>query len=53
MRALPRSPERPAFARTLTDEDIAAVLAYIKSTWPPETLRHQAGITAQAPKRPR
>ena len=28
--------DMPAFADTLSDEEIWAVLAYIKSTWPPE-----------------
>jgi cytochrome c553 len=27
----------PGFGETLSDEDIAAVLDYIKSTWPPRT----------------
>ena len=26
----------PAFDEVLTDEEIAAVLDYLKSTWPPE-----------------
>jgi mono/diheme cytochrome c family protein len=43
--------DMPAFADRLTDEDIAAMLAYIKSTWPEETLKHQAEVTAQAAHR--
>ncbi len=33
--------DMPAFAGKLTDEDIAAVLAFIKSTWPDDVLRRQ------------
>ncbi len=31
----------PALGSVLTDEEIYAVLAYIKSTWPPEILQAQ------------
>jgi mono/diheme cytochrome c family protein len=31
----------PAFAETLDDTEIEAVLAYIKSQWPPEIRRRQ------------
>ncbi len=37
-----------AFGDVLSDREIWAVLAYIKSTWPPETLRLQEERTAQA-----
>ena len=36
----------PAFGDTLSDDDIAAVLDYIKSTWPAEVQQKQAAITA-------
>jgi mono/diheme cytochrome c family protein len=31
----------PAFGEALSDDEIWAALAYIKSTWPPETLAAQ------------
>lgn len=34
--------DMPAFGDTLTDEQIWAVLAFIKSTWPPETQARQS-----------
>lgn len=37
-----------AFGDVLGDREIWAVLAYIKSTWPPETLRLQEERTTQA-----
>jgi mono/diheme cytochrome c family protein len=40
--------DMPAFAGILTDGEIAAVLAYIKSTWPADIRAHQARISAQA-----
>jgi mono/diheme cytochrome c family protein len=40
--------DMPAFDGTLSDEQIAAVLAYIKSTWPPDIRERQAHINAQA-----
>ncbi|MFN0318498.1 MAG: c-type cytochrome [Burkholderiales bacterium] len=33
--------DMPAFGQILSDEEIWAVLAYIKSKWTPETLAHQ------------
>jgi mono/diheme cytochrome c family protein len=36
----------PAFGDTLGDDDIAAVLDYIKSTWPADVQQKQAAITA-------
>jgi mono/diheme cytochrome c family protein len=42
-----RESAMPAFAGVLTDAQIAAVLAYIKSTWPPDVRAHQAQINAQ------
>lgn len=36
--------DMPAFAGTLTDGEIWAVLAYIKSTWPDDIRKTQAGI---------
>ncbi|MDX1575759.1 MAG: cytochrome c [Kiloniellales bacterium] len=38
--------DMPAFAETLTDEEIWAVLAYIKSTWPTE-IRAQQELRTQ------
>jgi mono/diheme cytochrome c family protein len=32
----------------LSDDEIWAVLAYIKSTWPPENLAAQEEVTRQA-----
>ena len=34
--------DMPAFADALTDEEIAAAIAFIKSTWPPEIRERQA-----------
>ncbi len=39
--------DMPAFADILSDDDIWAVLAYIKSTWPEETRRRQEQRNAQ------
>lgn len=38
----------PAFRGTLSDEEIWAVLAYIKSTWPPEIQAAQEEVNRQA-----
>jgi mono/diheme cytochrome c family protein len=38
----------PAFGGTLSDDDIWAVLAYIKSTWPPEIQAAQDEVNQQA-----
>jgi mono/diheme cytochrome c family protein len=40
--------DMPAFGGALTDDEIWAVLAYLKSTWPAEIRRAQAGVTARA-----
>jgi mono/diheme cytochrome c family protein len=40
--------DMPAFDGVLSDDQIAAVLAYIKSTWPPDIRVRQARINAQA-----
>ena len=40
--------DMPAFEGTLTDAEIIAALAYIKSRWPEKIRVHQAGIDAQA-----
>ena len=37
--------DMPAYRNILVDEDIEAVLAYIKSTWPPEILQAQKKTT--------
>lgn len=39
--------DMPAYAQVLSDEDIVAVLAYIKSTWPAEILATQKNVTEQ------
>lgn len=39
--------EMPAFKDVLSGREIAAVLAFIKSTWPAEARARQARITAQ------
>lgn len=33
----------PAYADVLSDDEIVAILAYIKSAWPPEIQAAQAG----------
>jgi len=38
----------PAFDGILTDDEIAASLAYIKSTWPPDIRARSARINEQA-----
>jgi mono/diheme cytochrome c family protein len=43
--------DMPAFGGTLSDEEIWAVLAYIKSRWPPEIQRAQAEMTRAAARR--
>lgn len=40
--------DMPAFGPVLSDAEIAAVLAYIKSTWPDEIRERQAAISRQA-----
>jgi mono/diheme cytochrome c family protein len=40
--------DMPGFAGTLTDDEIRAVLAYIKSRWPQEVQRIQADIDRRA-----
>lgn len=37
--------DMPAFGGVLSDEQITAVLAYIKSTWPSDVLRMQREVT--------
>lgn len=39
--------DMPAFAGTLTDEEIRAVLAYIKSEWPQEIRKAQAEVNRE------
>lgn len=38
----------PAFQDQLSDDDILAILSYIKSTWPPEIRQRQDAIDRQA-----
>lgn len=42
--------DMPAYGKSLTDHDITAVLAYIKSSWPPKVLAAQKEITQQPPQ---
>jgi len=37
----------PAYRDILTDEEIIAVLAYIKSSWPPKVLEAQKEVTVR------
>lgn len=39
--------DMPAYGQVLTDEEITAVLAYIKSSWPPKVLEAQKEVTLQ------
>jgi mono/diheme cytochrome c family protein len=39
----------PAFRSVLTDREIRAVLAYIKSTWPPNILDRQRQVNDALP----
>lgn len=39
--------DMPAYGKVLSDSDIIAVLAYIKSSWPAETLEMQKSLTLQ------
>jgi mono/diheme cytochrome c family protein len=43
--------DMPAFGKVLSDEEIIAVLAYIKSTWPLEMLELQKTVTLQQQER--
>jgi mono/diheme cytochrome c family protein len=42
----------PAFQGRPFDEDILAILSYIKSTWPPEVRQRQDAITEASRKQP-
>ncbi|WP_322995009.1 cytochrome c [Castellaniella sp.] len=39
--------DMPAYGELLSDHDITAVLAYIKSSWPPKVLAAQKEVTLQ------
>ena len=43
--------DMPPFGGALSDEDIWAVLAYIKSSWPPEIRKAQQEVTAERSRR--
>lgn len=43
----PDTPRMPAFKDNLTEGEVRAVLAYIKTWWTEEQRRHQAKITRQ------
>lgn len=43
--------DMPAYGTMLSDEDVAAVLAYIKSRWPAEVLAMQKNVTLEHAKR--
>lgn len=40
--------DMPGFAGVLSDSDILAVIAYLKSTWPPDIRDRQRALTQQA-----
>ena len=40
----------PAYGSFLSDEDIWAMLSYIKSTWPADIQQRQSDVTRQAPR---
>ncbi len=40
--------DMPAFAGRLSDDDIVAILAYIKSTWPPPIREKQSRMNAES-----
>ena len=40
--------DMPAFENVLTDAEIAAVLSFIQSSWPPDIRERQRGLTRQA-----
>lgn len=44
--------DMPAFAGTLTDEQIGGILSYIKSTWPERERGYQKQMTDQTPRDP-
>jgi mono/diheme cytochrome c family protein len=39
--------DMPAFGNTLSDDDIWAVIAYIKSSWPREIIKRQQELSKQ------
>ncbi|NYT62806.1 cytochrome c [Alcaligenaceae bacterium] len=43
--------DMPAYGDVLTDEEIVAVITYIKSTWPPKVLQAQKEVTLQQRQR--
>jgi mono/diheme cytochrome c family protein len=43
----------PAYGKLLSDAEIAAVLAYIKSAWPEEALEAQRAVTLQDERKTR
>lgn len=43
--------DMPAYAGVISDMEITAVLAYIKSAWPPEALEMQKRMTLQQDRR--
>lgn len=43
--------DMPAFGKILSDDDVVAVLAYIKSTWPAGTLEAQKNVTLEQSRR--
>ena len=40
--------DMPAFGGSLSDDEIASVIAFIKSTWPPDILRRQLQVNSQS-----
>lgn len=41
--------DMPAFEKVLTDQEIAAILGYIKSVWPPDIRERQQRLSAASP----
>ena len=48
----PGFPEMPAFGDELSEEDVEAILAHIKTWWEPHQREHQAEVTEQICDRP-
>ncbi len=39
--------DMPGFGKVLTEDEIRAVLAFIKSTWPERERQHEANMTSR------
>lgn len=47
----PYETDMPAYKDVLSDDEIRAVLAYIKSSWPPQIRARQEALNRRAPQR--